>query len=99
MTMAEVYSIRIPEETIEELCQNPAEYCTTFGTEGSYYDHITDILSAEPEAIGLIDLSVTEEELYQIMKESGFKGQKVGRSREMGIKRNKVYSGLINGTE
>lgn len=63
------------EETIERTCQNPAEYCTTFGTEGSYYDHITDILSAEPEAIGLIDLSVTEEELYQIMKESGFKGK------------------------
>ncbi len=65
------------EEMIEKACQNPAEYCTTFGTEGSYYDHITDILSAEPEAIGLIDLSVTEEELYQIMKESGLKGKKL----------------------
>lgn len=65
------------EEMIEKACQNPAEYCTTFGTEGSYYDHITDILSAEPEAIGLIDLSVTEEELYAIMQESGFKGKKL----------------------
>lgn len=65
------------EEMIEKACQNPAEFCTTFGTEGSYYDHITDILSSEPEAIGLIDLSVTEEELYQIMKESGFKGKKL----------------------
>lgn len=65
------------EEMIEKACQNSAEYCTTFGTEDSYYDHITDILSAEPEAIGLIDLSVTEEELYQIMKESRLKGKKL----------------------
>ncbi len=68
------------EEMIEKACQNPAEYCTTFGTECSYYDHITDILLAEPGAIGLIDLSVTEEELYVIMQEGGFKGKKLDRA-------------------
>lgn len=65
------------DEMIEKASQDPAIYCTTFGPEGSYYDHITDILSREPDAISLIDLSVTDEEIYRILQESGLKDKKL----------------------
>lgn len=65
------------EETMEKACRNPKLYCTTFGAEGSFYDHITDILNSEPEALSLIDLSVTEDEIYTILKQSGIKNKKL----------------------
>ena len=64
------------DKTISESFTNPSLYCTTFGASGSYYDHITDILSENPDALSLIDLSVTDDEIYKIMKESGFNDKK-----------------------
>ena len=57
--------------------KDPTEFCTTFGAVGTYYDHITDILAENPEALSLIDLSLSDNEIYEIMKESGFNGSKL----------------------
>ena len=65
------------EKTIETAWQNPRLYSTTFGAEGSYYDHITDILTNDPSALTLIDLSITDQEIYSIMQTSGFTGYKL----------------------
>ena len=65
------------EKTIREAYKNPEMYCTTFGAVGSYYDHVADILQSDPQALSLIDLSISDDEIYNIMKESGFDGVKL----------------------
>ena len=64
-------------KTIEKAWQDPKLFCTTFGAEGSYYDHVTDILTRERESLSLIDLSITDGEIYDIMASSGFCGHKL----------------------
>ena len=65
------------EKSITGDWKAPAHYCTTFGGLGSYYDHVSDIFSANPDALSLIDLSLTDDEIFAIMKESGFEGIKL----------------------
>ena len=65
------------EKTITNDWKEPATYCTTFGAVGIYYDHITDILAENPGALSLLDLSITDDEIYTIMKDSGFTGSKL----------------------
>lgn len=65
------------EKNITNDWKAPTTYCTTFGYVGTYYDHITDILTENPEALSLIDLSLSDDEIYGIMKVSGFNGLKL----------------------
>jgi len=65
------------EKNITNDWKDPTTYCTTFGYVGTYYDHITDILTENPEALSLIDLSLSDDEIYGIMKDSGFNGLKL----------------------
>ena len=65
------------ERTIANDWKDPSTYCTTFGAVGTYYDHITDILTENPDALSLLDLSLTDDEIYTIMKDSGFTGSKL----------------------
>ena len=65
------------EKTIANDWKDPAVYCTTFGAVGTYYDHITDILRESHDALSLIDLSVSDDEIFKIMKDSGFTGAKL----------------------
>ena len=60
-----------------QAAENPQIYCTTFGAEGSYYDHITDILKREPDALQLVNLDLSNDEIYSIIKKSGFDGVKL----------------------
>ncbi len=50
------------EKTIRESYKNPEIYSTAFGAVGTYYDSVSDILSANPQALSLIDLSITDDE-------------------------------------
>lgn len=65
------------EKNIANDWKAPTINCTTFGYVGSYYDHITDILTENPEALSLVDLSLSDDEIYKIMKDSGFSGLKL----------------------
>lgn len=65
------------EKTISNDWKDPATFCTTFGAVGTYYDHITDILTENPEALSLVDLSLSDDEIYALMKGSGFDGMKL----------------------
>ena len=65
------------EKTISTAWKDPATFCTTFGVVGTYYDHIVDILTENPDALSLIDLSISDDEIYKIMKDSGFNGIKL----------------------
>lgn len=65
------------EKTMIKSCENPIFYCTAFGAKGSYYDHVKDILKNEPDALSLLDLNISDDEIYDIMKDSGFDGLKL----------------------
>ena len=65
------------EKTIRESYKNPEIYSTAFGAVGTYYDSVSDILSANPQALSLIDLSITDDEIYSLMKGAGFDGVKL----------------------
>ncbi|NLO42774.1 MAG: hypothetical protein GX109_07085 [Bacteroidales bacterium] len=64
-------------DTMVKAAYDPKNYCTTFGYEGSYYDHVHDILSENPDNACLVDLSVTDDEVYKILKDSGFKNERL----------------------
>lgn len=65
------------EKTILDSWKDPIKFSTTFGAVGTYYDYIVDILSENPDALSLIDLSISDDEIYKIMKDSGFNGIKL----------------------
>ena len=67
------------EKTIANDWKCPTTFCTTFGSVSTYYAHIKDILTKNPEALSLIDLSISDDEIYGIMKNSGFNGAKLER--------------------
>ena len=60
------------DKTILTAWKDPVSFSTTFGVVGTYYDHITDILSKNPDALSLIDLTISDDEIYKIIKDSGF---------------------------
>lgn len=61
------------EETMRKACENPGLFSTTFGAEGNYFDHVCDIVREDPDRTGLIDTSVSEEEIYRILEGAGFR--------------------------
>ena len=65
------------EKTIMNAWKDPVAFATTFGAVGTYYDHIKDIFIKMPDALSLVDLSLSEDEMYSIMKSSGFNGAKL----------------------
>ncbi len=65
------------EKTISSAWKDPITFCTTFGAVGTYYGHIKDILAENPDALSLVDLSLSDDEIYAIMKDSGFDGMKL----------------------
>lgn len=68
-------------EYIRHLFRTECSYCSV-GLPCSVYqvscEGITDILAKNPEALSLVDLSLSDNEIYEIMKESGFNGSKLG---------------------
>ena len=65
------------DKTIANDWKDPITYCTTFGAVGTYYDYVADILTENPDALSLLDLSITDDEIYSVMKASGFTGAKL----------------------
>lgn len=60
------------KEIVEQAVMDIESYSTTFGEIGTYYDVVQDIAKAEP--IGnLINLNVSEKDILQALKDSGFK--------------------------
>lgn len=61
-------------ETVENAIRDIAGYATNFGMSGTYWDHIKDIAAEEGAAISeLIDLSITDREIDDILQSAGFK--------------------------
>lgn len=65
------------EETVREACNNIELYATNFGFSGTYYDYICDIASTGVDFSNLVDLSISDEEISEILTEAGFAGYRL----------------------
>ncbi|MDR0999813.1 MAG: hypothetical protein LBL96_03290 [Clostridiales bacterium] len=61
-------------EMVSNALSNPATYATSFGFAGTYWDYVQEIATERSTLADLIDLSITEKEIADILKESGFVG-------------------------
>lgn len=62
------------EERVVNAVSDPATYATTFGFSGTYWDYVQEISSERGRLTDLIDLNISENEIADILKESGFIG-------------------------
>lgn len=62
------------EEMVVNALSSPATYATSFGFAGTYWDYVQQIATERGTLSNLIDLTITEKEITDILKESGFKG-------------------------
>jgi len=62
------------EEMVREAINEPAKYATTFGYSGTYWDYVKEIFGDDTYARELIDISVTKDEVANILKTAGFSG-------------------------
>ena len=62
------------EETVKNAVNDIEMYATNFGYSGTYYDHLQDIRKSGVDFSQLIDLSITDEEIKEILHSAGFSG-------------------------
>ena len=62
------------EEMVVNALSSPATYATSFGFSGTYWDYVEEIATERGTLSNLIDRTITEREIADILKESGFKG-------------------------
>jgi len=62
------------EEMVCEAVSDPVKYATTFGYAGTYWDYIKEIAADGVPVGGLLDFSITRDEIAEILKVAGFTG-------------------------
>ncbi len=65
------------EEMVEQAVANPISFATSFGYSGTYYDYVCEIAKERGGLNGLINLDITEDDISDILQESGFKGYRL----------------------
>jgi hypothetical protein len=62
------------EEMVAQSVANPADFATSFGYSGTYYDYVIEIAKERGGLKGLINLDISKDDISAILEESGFKG-------------------------
>jgi hypothetical protein len=62
------------EETVSMAVADPERYSTSFGYSGTYFDYVREIAGERGGLKGLINLTIAETEIADILREAGFKG-------------------------
>ena len=65
------------EEMVKQAIADPESHSTTFGYSGTYWDYVQDIAAERGGLRGLLDINVSEADVYAILKESGFSGYRL----------------------
>lgn len=65
------------EEFVEKACSDVILYATSFGYSGTYYDYLKDIAEEGIDFSAFIQLDISDEQIEQILLESGFKGYRL----------------------
>ncbi len=85
-------------EDTEEMVQNAVNdlvvYATTFGYAGTYWDYVQEIAHDNERFHELIDLSITRDEVADILKEAGFTGYRFDGALEWICKAIDMIKGL-----
>ena len=74
------------EEMVKAAIPHPARYATTFGYAGTYWDYVQEMANDGVDAGALIDLSITREEVADILTGAEFKGYRFDGALEWIIK-------------
>jgi hypothetical protein len=61
------------EEMVIKAAKDPKTYATTFGYAGTYYDYVKEIAEEGTDIKSLINLSITDKEIEEILKKANFK--------------------------
>ena len=62
------------EEMVRNAVADPVSHATTFGYSGTYWDYVKEIASVGTDIKRLVNLDVSETEIAEILKASGFTG-------------------------
>ncbi len=65
------------EETVHKAVQDPSAYATSFGYSGTYWDYVREIAVRRNDIKSLVNLEITEREIYEILTEAGFGGYRL----------------------
>jgi len=62
------------EEMVREAVNHPIQYATTFGYAGTYWDYVKEMATDGVPMARLLDLSITKDEIADILNTAGFTG-------------------------
>lgn len=62
------------EEMVRSAAKDPAAHATAFGYAGTYWDYVQEIASESGDLTQLINLSISESDVADILREAGFTG-------------------------
>jgi hypothetical protein len=70
------------EETVGQAVADPERYATTFGYTGTYWDYVKEIAGERGGLDGLIDFSISKDDVMAILREAGFTGYRLTGAAE-----------------
>jgi hypothetical protein len=82
------------EETVEKACRDIRKFASSFGHEGSYYDHAKRLAGSGISFSRIIDLDVPCKEVRTILEDAGFTGYRLAGAEEWIMKCMKVLKQL-----
>lgn len=65
------------EETSRRACENIELYSTTWGASGTYYDYVNDIASTGVSFARILNLDISDDEIYAALVDAGFTGYRL----------------------
>ena len=74
------------EEMVRAAVRDPAKYATTFGYSGTYWDYIKEMAADGVPVGSLIDLTITRDEIADILQTAGFTGYRFDGALEWIVK-------------
>ena len=74
------------EEMVKAAVKNPTQYATSFGYAGTYWDYVQEMLRDGVDVCGLIDFSITKNEVAEILTKADFKGYRYDGALEWILK-------------
>jgi len=74
------------EEMVRAAVSDPAKYATTFGYSGTYWDYIKEMVADGVPVGSLIDLTITRDEIADILQTAGFIGYRFDGALEWIVK-------------
>ena len=82
------------EEMVQEAITDPAAFATAFGYSGTYWDYVLEIAAERGGLKNLINLNVSENDVFDILKEAGFTGYRLPGAAAWIMKAVKILKSL-----